>query len=72
MSSGGGGGASTPTLLNDNLTSKQFYRVLDLISEGPIYGPVDQTHLSSFLVNKTPVTNAGVMRSEISETKPVR
>ncbi|NPE57744.1 host specificity protein J [Dickeya dadantii] len=58
MSSGGGGGASTPALLNDNLTSKQFYRVLDLISEGPIYGPVDQTYLSSFLVNKTPVTGA--------------
>ncbi|UMB78884.1 phage tail protein [Dickeya fangzhongdai] len=58
MSSGGGGGASTPTLLNDNLTSKQFYRVLDLISEGPIYGPVDQTYLSSFFVNKTPVTSA--------------
>lgn len=57
MSSGGGGG-STPTLINDNLTSKQFYRVLDLISEGPIYGPVDQEHLSSFMLNKTPVTDA--------------
>lgn len=61
MGSGGGGG-STPTLINDNLTSKQFYRVLDIISEGPIYGPVDQTHLSSFRLNKTPVTNsAGVV-----------
>ncbi len=57
MSSGGGGG-STPKLLDDNLKSKQFYRVLDLISEGPIYGPVDQSHLSSFLLNKTPVTDA--------------
>ncbi|MGE4897275.1 host specificity protein J, partial [Yersinia enterocolitica] len=56
MSSGGGGG-STPTLINDNLTSKQFYRVLDIISEGPIYGPVDQEHLSSFRLNKTPITN---------------
>ncbi|EKN4765993.1 DUF1983 domain-containing protein [Yersinia enterocolitica] len=56
MSSGGGGG-STPTLVNDNLTSKQFYRVLDIISEGPIYGPVDQEHLSSFRLNKTPITN---------------
>jgi len=61
MGSGGGGG-STPTLINDNLTSKQFYRVLDIISEGPIYGPVDQEHLSSFRLNKTPVTNsAGVV-----------
>lgn len=57
MSSGGGGG-STPKLLDDNLKSKQFYRVLDLISEGPIYGPVDQSHLSSFLLNKTPVTGS--------------
>lgn len=57
MGSGGGGG-STPTLINDNLTSKQFYRVLDIISDGPIYGPVDQQNLSSFRVNKTPVTSA--------------
>lgn len=57
MSSGGGGG-STPKLIDDNLKSKQFLKVLDLISEGPIYGPVDQQHLSSFLLNKTPVTDA--------------
>ncbi|EDV4384698.1 hypothetical protein ZY78_004774, partial [Salmonella enterica subsp. enterica serovar Singapore] len=56
--SSGGGKASTPTLLDDNLKSKQFYRVLDLISEGPIAGPVDQEHLSSFKLNKTPVTDA--------------
>ncbi|VEB97254.1 Domain of uncharacterised function (DUF1983) [Cedecea lapagei] len=55
--SSGGGKASTPTLINDNLRSKQFLKVLDLISEGPIYGPVDQSHLSSFLLNKTPVTS---------------
>lgn len=57
MASGGGGG-STPKLLDDNLKSKQFLRVLDLISEGPIYGPVDQSHLSSFMLNKTPVTDS--------------
>lgn len=56
--SSGGGKSSTPTLLDDNLKSKQFYRVLDLISEGPIYGPIDQLHLSSFRLNKTPVTDA--------------
>ncbi|EMX9223684.1 host specificity protein J, partial [Citrobacter koseri] len=56
--SSGGGKASTPKLLDDNLKSKQFYRVLDLISEGPIYGPVDQEHLSSFKLNKTSVTDA--------------
>nr|DAT84291.1 MAG TPA: tail protein [Caudoviricetes sp.] len=57
MSSGGGGG-KTPKLLDDNLRSKQFLRVLDLISEGPIAGPVDQSHLSSFMLNKTPITDA--------------
>ncbi|AUU92354.1 hypothetical protein C2U55_26460 [Enterobacteriaceae bacterium ENNIH3] len=56
--SSGGGKASTPKLIDDNLKSKQFYRVLDLISEGPIFGPVDQSHLSSFLLNKTAVTDA--------------
>lgn len=56
--SSGGGKASTPKLLDDNLKSKQFYRVLDLISEGAIFGPVDQEHLSSFKLNKTPVTDA--------------
>ncbi|AKJ41811.1 host specificity protein J [Pragia fontium] len=57
MSSGGGKGI-TPKLLDDNLKSKQFYRVLDLISEGPIYGPVDQSNLSSFMLNKTPITGS--------------
>ncbi|CAM7680776.1 Fibronectin type-III domain-containing protein [Phytobacter diazotrophicus] len=56
--SSGGGKASTPKLIDDNLKSKQFYRVLDLISEGPIFGPIDQSHLSSFLLNKTAVTDA--------------
>ena len=56
--SSGGGKAATPKLLDDNLKSKQFYRVLDLISEGPIAGPVDQEHLSSFKLNKTPITDS--------------
>lgn len=56
--SSGGGKASTPRLLDDNLRSKQYYRVLDLISEGPIAGPVDQSHLSSFMLNKTPITDS--------------
>ena len=31
---GGGGGGGTPTEAKDNLDSKQFAKVLDLISEG--------------------------------------
>lgn len=54
----GGGSSSTATLVDDNLKSKQFLRVLDLVSEGPIYGPVDQEHLSSFLLNDSPVTDS--------------
>lgn len=59
MSSGGGGKAKTPTLINDNLYHKQFYRVLDIISEGPIYGPVNtKAPLNSVMLNDTPVTDA--------------
>lgn len=57
--SSGGGKAKTPTLINDNLYHKQFYRVLDIISEGPIAGPVNQTApLNSVMLNDTPVTDA--------------
>lgn len=57
--SSGGGKAKTPTLLNDNLYHKQFYRVLDILSEGPIYGPVNQNApLNDVMLNDTPVTDA--------------
>ncbi|WP_308546688.1 phage tail protein [uncultured Pantoea sp.] len=56
--SGGGGGGSTPRLIDDNLKSKQYLKVLDLLSEGPIAGPVDQNSLSSFMLNKTSVTDS--------------
>jgi predicted phage tail protein len=57
--SSGGGKAKTPTLINDNLYHKQFYRVLDILSEGPIYGPVNQkAPLNSVMLNDTPVTDA--------------
>lgn len=57
--SSGGGKAKTPTLINDNLYHKQFYRVLDIISEGPIYGAVNtKAPLNSVMLNDTPVTDA--------------
>lgn len=57
--SSGGGKAKTPTLLNDNLFHKQFYRVLDILSEGPIYGPVNhKAPLNSVMLNDTPITDA--------------
>lgn len=56
---GGGGKAKTPTLINDNLFHKQFYRVLDILSEGPIYGPVNTAApLNCVMLNDTPVTDA--------------
>ncbi|EIK6533947.1 DUF1983 domain-containing protein [Escherichia coli] len=56
---GGGGKAKTPTLINDNLFHKQFYRVLDILSEGPIYGPVNiAAPLNCVMLNDTPVTDA--------------
>ncbi|MDC9588346.1 phage tail protein [Xenorhabdus sp. XENO-10] len=51
----GGGGGSTPTLVDDNLKNKQFLRVVDLISEGQIEGPVGGLH--GFRVNGTPVVD---------------
>nr|DAH35047.1 MAG TPA: tail protein [Caudoviricetes sp.] len=57
--SSGGGKTKTPVLLNDNLYHKQFYRVLDILSEGPIYGPVNQkAPLNDVMLNDTPVTDA--------------
>ncbi|HBB2988727.1 TPA: DUF1983 domain-containing protein [Escherichia coli] len=57
--SSGGGKAKTPTLLNDNLFHKQFYRVLDILSEGPIFGVVNQNApLNSVMLNDTPITDA--------------
>ena len=56
---GGGGKTKTPELLNDNLYHKQFYRVLDILSEGPIYGCVNQVApLNSVMLNDTPITDA--------------
>ncbi|CBJ80374.1 Host specificity protein J [Xenorhabdus bovienii str. Jollieti] len=51
----GGGGGSTPTLVDDNLKNKQFLRVVDLIGEGQIEGPVGGLH--GFRVNGTPVVD---------------
>ena len=57
--SSGGGKAKTPVLLNDNLYHKQFYRVLDILSEGPIFGVVNQkAPLNSVMLNDTPITDA--------------
>ncbi|HDI8498686.1 TPA: DUF1983 domain-containing protein [Escherichia coli] len=55
---GGGGKTKTPELLNDNLYHKQFYRVLDILSEGPIYGPVNTiAPLNCVMLNDTPITD---------------
>lgn len=56
--SSGGGKTKTPELLNDNLYHKQFYRVLDILSEGPIFGVVNQAApLNSVMLNDTPITD---------------
>ncbi|MDM3791709.1 host specificity protein J [Proteus mirabilis] len=43
-------------MLDDNLKNKQFLNVIDLVSEGPIEGPVGG--MSGFLLNGTPVVDA--------------
>ena len=53
---GGGGGNRTPTEAKDNLDSKQFAKVLDLISEGEIEGLSDGA--KSIFLNNTPLQDA--------------
>ena len=50
---GGGGGGRTPTEDKDNLDSKSFARVLDLLGEGEIGGLVDGA--KSIFINNTPL-----------------
>jgi hypothetical protein len=53
---GGGGSARTPVEQPDNLRSIQFARVLDLVSEGEIFGLVDG--LKSVFLDDTPIQNS--------------
>lgn len=53
---GGGGSSRAPVISADSLTSRQFARVLDLVSEGEIEGLVDG-HRSIYL-DDTPLQNA--------------
>ena len=53
---GGGGGNKTPTEAKDNLDSKSFARILDLIGEGEIGGLADGA--KSIFLNNTPLQAA--------------
>ena len=53
---GGGGSSHTPTEADDTLQSVQFASVVDLISEGEIYGLDDG--LKSIFLEDTPIENA--------------
>ena len=53
---GGGGGGGTPHEEKDNLDSKSFARILDLIGEGEISGLVDGA--KSIFLNNTPLQAA--------------
>ena len=52
---GGGGGARTTTTASDNLNSRQYAELIDLISEGEIQGLKDG--FKSIYVNNTPLQN---------------
>jgi predicted phage tail protein len=51
----GGGGGSSPTETPDNLHSTAFAKVLDLINDGEVRGPVNG--LQSVFFNETPLQN---------------
>jgi len=53
---GGGGSSHTPTEAPDTLRSKQYAKVLDLITEGEIEGSVDG--LKTIYLDDTPIQNA--------------
>ena len=53
---GGGGSSHTPTEADDTLQSAQFASIVDLISEGEIYGLDDG--LKSIFLEDTPIENA--------------
>jgi len=53
---GGGGTARVPVEAADSLRSKQFARVIDLVSEGEVFGLVDG--LKSVYLDDTPIQNA--------------
>ena len=53
---GGGGGGGTPHEEKDNLDSKSFARILDLVGEGEISGLVDGA--KSIFFNNTPLQAA--------------
>ena len=53
---GGGGGNRTPTEAKDNLDSKAFAKLIDLISEGEISGLADGA--KSIFLNNTPLQAA--------------
>lgn len=56
MGGSSSGSSSTPSEVPDNLKSTQKLQIIDLISEGPIFGPVNG--LASVYLNNTPVLNS--------------
>ncbi|WP_320535269.1 host specificity protein J [Robbsia andropogonis] len=53
-----GGSSSTATEASDTLSSTANAQILDLISEGPCYGPANGTIGASTYLNDTPLQNA--------------
>jgi len=54
-----GGSTHTPTEANDTLSSTAYAQILDLVSEGPIYGFPDNAHSARYMyLDNTPIENA--------------
>ena len=59
----GGGGGSSPSVADDTLSSIQFARIIDLISEGEIEGietdgTSDDAYLQNVYLDGTPIRNS--------------
>lgn len=51
-------GGSTPTQADDSLSSVTYAQVMDLVSEGPIFGPPDGVPEQAVYLNDVPLMNA--------------
>lgn len=52
------GGTSSPTEADDSLSSVTYAQIMDLISEGPIFGPPSGVPQQSVYLNNVPLMNA--------------
>jgi len=54
----GGGKSKSPKEVADQLASREIARVMEIVGEGPMGGPIEEDALKSFYFDETPARNA--------------